>query len=147
MIFDESFYFWRIDYHLPPQKLLLPLSNIRLDEDVLKRFRSRLSSSSSEDLFKTSSRRLHRDEYVRLSLMSSEEVFKTRPVYLSWSYVFKTSSRCFQDVFKTSAGRFQDVFKTSLRPFHGVFKTSSKMSCKDSFKTFSRRTIKLICST
>ena len=41
-------------------------ANIRLDEDVLRR----LSSSSSEDVFKTSSRRLDQDQYVRLSLTS-----------------------------------------------------------------------------
>ena len=118
--------------------LLLPLSNIHLVEDVLKRFRRRLSSSSSEDLFKTSSRRLHRDEYVRLSLMSSEEVFKTRSIYLSWLYVFKTSPRRFQDVFKTSAGRFQDVFKTSSRRLQNVFKTFS-WRVQDVFKDVLQR--------
>ena len=42
---------------------------------------------------------------------SSEDVFKTpwsRPIYSSWSYVFRTSSRRFQDVFKTSSRRFQN---------------------------------------
>ena len=69
-------------------------------------------------------RRLDQDEDVRLSLTSSEDVFKTswwRPIYSSWPYVFKTSSRRFQDVFNTSC---QDVFK---------------MSCKNVFKTSSRR--------
>ena len=47
----------------------------------------------------------------------------SRPIYLSWPYVFKTSSRRFQDVFKTSSRRFQDVFKTSCK---NVFKTSSR---------------------
>ena len=87
-------------------------------------------------------RRLDQDEYVRLRLTSSEDVFKTswsRPIYSSWPYVFKTSSRRFQDVFKTPC---KNVSKTSSRPFEGVFKTS----CKDIFKTFSRRVIKLNCS-
>ena len=120
-------------------------------------------------LQKTSSRRLDQDEYIHLSHSSSEDVFKTswsRPIYSSWLYVFKTSSRRFQDVFKTSSRRFQDVFKTSCknvfktssrrlaktfsRSFQNVFKTSCKnvfkTSFKDVFKTFSRRIIELICS-
>ena len=74
-----------------------------------------LSSSSSEDVWKTFLRRLDQDEYVRLSLTSSEDVFKTswsKPIYSSWPYVFKTSSRRFQHVFKTSC---KSVFKTSSR--------------------------------
>ena len=47
-------------------------------------------------LMKTSSRRLDQDEYVRLSLTSSEDVFKTSSRRLA-----KTSSRHLQDVFKT----------------------------------------------
>ena len=58
-----------------------------------------------------------------------EDVFKTswsRPIYSSWPYVFKTSSRRFQDVFKTSSRRLQDVFKTFSRRLQDVFKTSSR---------------------
>ena len=79
-------------------------ANIRLDEDVLKTSWRHLSSSSLEDVFKTSSRRLDQDEYVCLSLTSSEDVFKTswsRPIYSTWTSckkVFKTSSRRLQDV-------------------------------------------------
>ena len=90
-------------------------ANIRLDEDV---FRLRLR--------KTSSRRLDQDEYVRLSLTSSEDVFKTswsRPIYSSWLYVFKTFSRCFEDVLQKG---LQNMFKTSSRRFEDVFKTSSR---------------------
>ena len=84
-----------------------------------------------------SSRHLDQGEYVRLSLTSSEDAFKTswsRPIYSSWLYVFNTSSRLFQDVFKTSSRRFQDVFKTSCK---NVFKTSSRR-LQDVFKTSSR---------
>ena len=91
-------------------------------------------------------RRLDQDEYVRLSLTSSEDVFKTswsRPIYLSWPYVFITSSRRLQNVFKTSSRRLQEVLKTSSRCLQDIFKTS----WKDIFKTFLRHTIKLICST
>ena len=102
-----------------------------------------------EDVFrlrlqKTSSRRLDQDEYIRLSLTSSEDFFKTswsRPIYSFWPYVFKTSSRRLQDVFKTSSRRLQDVFKTSSRCLQDLFKTS----CKNVFKTFSRRTMRLNC--
>ena len=81
----------------------------------------------------------------------------SRPIYSSWPYVFKTSSkrfattclRRFQEVFKmfcknvykTSSRRLQDVLKTSPRNVQGIFKTS----CKDVFKTFSKRIIKLNC--
>ena len=113
-------------------------ANIRLDEDV---FRLRLR--------KTSSRRLDQDEYVRLSLTSSEDVFKTswsRPIYSSWLYVFKTFSRCFEDVLQKG---LQNMFKTSSRRFEDVFKTSSRRLEKllqDIFKTSSRHIIKLNCS-
>ena len=95
----------------------------------------RLWYSSSEDVFKTSSRRLDQDEFIRLTHTSSEDVFKTpssRPTYSSWSYVFKTSSRRFQDVFKTSC---KNVFKTSSRRLQDVLKTSSR-HLQDVFKTY-----------
>ena len=68
--------------------------------------------------------------------MFSEDVFKKswlRPIYSSWSYVFKTSSRRFPNIFKTSRKnvfktpcktRLQDIFKTSSSRFQDVFKTS-----------------------
>ena len=86
-------------------------ANIRLDEDVLKTSSRLLSSSSSEDVFKTSSRHLQD--------------------------VLKTSSRHLQDVLKTSSRRLQDVFKTSSRTLQGVFKTSSRRF-EDVFKMSSR---------
>ena len=101
----------------------------------------RLLSSCSEDVFKTSWRRLDQDEHIRYNHTSSEDVFKTswsRPINSSCSYVFKTSSRRLQEVlprfFKTSSRRLQevlqkrlqDIFKTSSRRFQDVFKTSSR---------------------
>ena len=68
----------------------------------------RLSSSSSEDVFKT----------------SCQDVFKT-----SCKNVFKTSSRRLQDILKTSSRRLQDVFKTFSRRFA---KTSSRCLAKTS---------------
>ena len=114
--------------------------------------------SSLENVFITSLRRLDQDEYGSLSLTSSEDVFATswsRPIYSSWPYIFKMSSRCFQDIFKTSCinvfktfsrhlqdilhKRLQDIFKTSSRRCGNVFKTSSRRLAK----TSSRRLAKI----
>ena len=111
-----------------PQRLFDKCShnpaNTRLHEDVLKTsfvfvFRRRLQ----DVLIKTN--------MFALALRLQKTSW-SRPIYSSWPYVFKTSSRRLQDVSKTSSTRLQHVFKTS---------------CKDIFKTFSRRTIKLICSS
>ena len=133
----------------------------------------RLLSSSSEDAFKTSSRRPDQGEYIRLTHASSENVFKTssrrldqdqyiRPGHTSsrrLQDVFKTSSRCLQDVLQkrlqdieTSSRRLakmfsrgiqkifkascKNVFKTSPRHLQDVFKTYYQASC--SVNTFSR---------
>ena len=100
-------------------------------------------------------RHLDQDEYVHLIHASSEDNLKTswsRPIYSSWSYVFKTSSRRFQDVLQK---RLQDVFKTSSRR---LAKTSSRhlqdvflrrfqdvvqKRLPDIFKTSSRRLAKM----
>ena len=117
------------------------LASILPYEDILKTSWKRLSSSSSEDVFKTSPRRLDKGEYIHLSHKSSQDVFKTNIFVLAIRLldVFKISSRCFQDVFKapcesiskTSSIRLQDVFKMSSKrirdvlPKHlqGIFKT------------------------
>ena len=78
-----------------------------------------------------SPRRVDKDEYIHLNHRYSEHTFKAswlRPIYSSWSCVFKTSSRRFQEIFKTSSRRLaktscQDVFKTSSRH---LAKTSSR---------------------
>ena len=114
-------------------------ANIRLDEDVLKTsfvfvFRRRfdqgeyvrLSLTSSEDVFKASSRRLGQDQYIPVGHTSSRRL----------QDIFKTSC---QDVFKTFSRRLQDVLEKRLQD---IFKTS----CKDIFKTLSRHIIKLNCS-
>ena len=73
-------------------------ANIRLDEDVLK----------TSFIFAFRGRRLDQDEYIRSSQTSSE----SRPIFLSWPYVFKTSSRPLQDVLPR---RLQDIFSLVLR--------------------------------
>ena len=67
--------------------------------------------------------RLDEDEYILINHRSSKDVFKTswsRPIYSSCPYVFKTSSRHFQDVLPK---RLQDVFKTCRKC---VLKTFSR---------------------
>ena len=64
-------------------------TNIRLDEDVL---------------IKTN--------MFALALRLQKTSW-SRPIYLSWPYVFKTSSRRLQDVFRTSSRHLHDVLKTS----------------------------------
>ena len=68
-------------------------------------------------------------------LTRSHKTSWSRPVYLSWSYVFKTSSIRFQDGFKTSSRRLrvQDVLKTYYQvklflvtEFQDIFESYSK---------------------
>ena len=99
--------------------------NIGLDEDVSKTSWWHLFSSSSEEVLKTSSRRLDQDKYIRLSHSPSEDVlFKTNMLALliRLQYVFKTYG------FKTYSRRLQDVL-----PRH-LFKTSSKRLAKTSWR-------------
>ena len=101
----------------------------------MKTYWRRLEDVFRLHLQKTYSRRLDQDEYVRLTHTSSEDALRTswsRAINSSWSYVFKTFSRCLQDIFKTSSGHLQDIlqkllqdiFKTSSRRFENPFKTS-----------------------
>ena len=118
-----------------------------------------------EDVFclrlqKTSSRRLDQDEYVRLSLTSSKDVFKTSSRRLGQDQYIRlgyTSSRRLQDVFKTSSRRLQDVFKTSSRRLakmssrrfqdvsssYTVLVNKFSRCLQDVFTTFLRRTAKI----
>ena len=129
-------------------------ANIRLDEDVLKTsfvfvFRTRLDQDEythltlmiSEDVFKTSTRRLDQDQYIRLGYTSSrrlQNVFRTSSRRLA-----KTSSRHLQDVSETFSRRVQDIFKTSSRYLAKTFsrhlQNVFKTSCKNVLKTCSRR--------
>ena len=105
-------------------------ANIRLDKDILKTSWRRLLSLTSEDVFKTSSRRLNQDQYFRLrhtSWRRLQDVFKTSSRRLAKTSsrllaktsskrlqgvcknVVKTSSRCLQDVLKASSRHFQDI--------------------------------------
>ena len=100
-------------------------ANIRLDEDVFKTsfvfvFRRRL-----QDV-------LIKSNMFALALRLQKTSW-SRPIYSSWPYVFKTSSRRFQDVLQK---RLQDIFKTSSRRFEDVFKTSSRRLAKISSRRF-----------
>ena len=128
-----------------PKNLWIHPGNIRLDEDVLNTsWRRLLSSTSGDVLIKTN---------IFALVIRLQKTSWSRPIYSSWPYVFKTSSRRPKDIFKTSC---QDVFKTSAktssRHLQDVLKTSSrglqdilKTSCKDAFKIFWRRIIRLNC--
>ena len=107
--------------------------NIRLDEDVLKTSFVFIFRRHLQDV----SRRLDQDKYIRHS-HTSLDVW-SRSIYLSLPYVFKTSSRRFQDVFKTSS---RCLAKTSLRRLQNALKTSCKnvfkKSSEDVFKSSAR---------
>ena len=75
---------------------------------VLKKTSCRgLSSSSSEDVFKTSSSRRIYSPYSYVFRRSLQDVLPRR-----LQEVLKRFAKCLQDVFKTSSGHFQEVFKT-----------------------------------
>ena len=108
----------------------------------------RLWSSSTEDVLiktnifallirlqKTSSRRLHQDQHIRLGHTSSRR----------FQDVFKTFSRHLQDIFKMFWKRLQDVFKTFRKRLQDVFKTYYQVKLflvtqfQDVFETYSKR--------
>ena len=130
-----------IDIRTMPLTTFYP-ANIRLDEVVLK--------TSFVFVFR---RRLDQDEYVRLSLTSSEDVFKTSSRHLSQDQYIRldhTSSRRLQDVFKTSSRRLAKISSRRLhdvlqKRLQDIFKTSWRR-LEDIFKTLSGRIIKLKCS-
>ena len=103
-------------------------ANIRLDEDVLKTsfvfvFRRRLQ----DVLIKTN---------IFALALRLEKTSWSRPIYSSWLYVFKTSSR---RLAKTSSRHLQDVFKTSSRRLQDVLKNVCKTSSRRLAKISSRR--------
>ena len=110
-VFQDIFKMWR------------EISSLRRLEDVMEDHKL-LLWRRVEDVFKTN---VCWDK-------SSEDVFKTswsRPIYSSSSYVFKTSSRRFQDFFKTSSRRLAITSSRRLQNFY-------KMFCKNIFKTSSK---------
>ena len=89
----------------------------------------RLSSSFSEDVFKTSSRSLDQDQYIRLGHTSSRRLQDVLP-------------RCLQNVFKKFSRHLQDFLQRFLQD---AFKTYHQVilflltSFQDAFKTYSQR--------
>ena len=86
-------------------RLLLYPANIRLDEEVLKTSWKGVSSSSSEDVFKRSSRQLDQEEYIHLCHTFSEDILLNTNIFA----LVITSSRRLQDVLPR---HLQNVFKT-----------------------------------
>ena len=74
-----------------------------------------------EDVLKTSFVFIKTNLFALASRL--HKTFWSRPIYSSWPYAFKTSSRRFQDVFKTSC---KNVFKTSSRRLQDVLETFSR---------------------
>ena len=68
----------------------------------------------------------------------------SRPIYSSWPYVFKTFSRRLQDVLPRHLP-CKNVFKTSSRRLQKRLPDIFKTACKDAFKMFWRRIIRLDC--
>ena len=100
-----------------------------------------MSSRRLQDVFKTSSVRLHQGKCLLgpSKHSSSEDVFINTNMFALASCHQRTSSRRLQDVLVKSnifvlAIHLQDVFKTSCK---NVFKTSSR-HLQDVFKTPSR---------
>ena len=113
--------------NFPANIRLQKTSSGRLDQDEYVC----LSLTSSEDVFKTSSRRLGQDQYIRLGHTSSRRLQDVLSRRLQ--DVLKTSSR---RLAKTYSRRFEDVFKTSSRYLQDVFKTSSRRLAKISSRLF-----------
>ena len=76
-------------------------------------------------LMKTTSRRLDQDEYIHLSHTSSEDVFKTSSRRLP-----EVLQKRLQDIFKMSSKRFEDVFKMSWKDIFKTFsRRIIKLNC------------------
>ena len=89
-------------------------------------------SKKTSILYKKMDPTVTRIKHSPANIRLDEDVFKTswsRPIYSSWSYVFKTSLRRFQDVFKTS---FPDILKTSSKRLQDAL----KKYLQDVFKTY-----------
>ena len=108
-------------------------------------------------LQKTSSRRLSKDQYIRLGHTSSkrlqdvfprclQDVFQTKTSF-SCKKIFKTSSRHLREIFEKSSRR---PAKMSSRRFRDVSSSYSVLVIKfsrclqDAFTTFLRRTAKTV---
>ena len=109
----------------------------------------RLLSSSSENVFKTSSRWLDQEEYIRLSHSSSEVVLVKTNIFVLAICFQEFLLRCLPDVLKTSSRHLQDVLERCLQD---VFKTYYKVklflltSLRVVFDMFLRHTVKTVIS-
>ena len=117
-------------------------ANICLDKDVLMASWRCLSSSSSEDVFKMSSRRLYQDEYIRQTFSRRLQDALPRHLQNVFKRLQDVLQKRLQGIFKTFSRHLQDIFKRSSRRLEDVCKTP----CKDLFKTFWKRIININCS-
>ena len=109
----------------------------------------RLLSLSSEEVFKTFSRRLDQDEYIRLIHTSWEDVLIKNKIFVLVIRL-QAFSRQLQDIFKTTSRHVQDILLRHLQDvlqicLQDVFKTHHQVKLflltplKDVFETYSRR--------
>ena len=108
-----------------PSKDVFKTSLRRLDQDEYIRLKSYVFRRSLQDvLIKTNIfiLAIHLEDIFKTSLRCLTKTFSRRfPIVFKTSCkrVFKTSSRCLQDVSKTSSRRLQDIFKTFSRVSSG----------------------------
>ena len=105
-----------------------------------------LSSSSSEDVFKTSwSRRMY-SPYSYVFRWGLQDVFIKTKIFLLVIRLQDVLRKRLEGNFKAFSTHLQDIFKTSPKLLQDVLQKrlpdNFKTSCKDVFKAFSRRIIK-----
>ena len=107
-----------------------------------------LTSSSSQDVFKTSWSRRTYSPYLYVFRRRLQDVLIKTNIFvlvIRLQDVFKTFSRRPQDIFKTSSRCFENVFKTSSRHLQDVFKTYYQVKLflvtqfQDVFEMYSKR--------
>ena len=117
-----------------------------------------LMKTSGRSLSSSSSRLLGQDQYIFISVIYLQDIFKTFSRHLQdvlqkyFRDIFKTSRRhledvlqkCFQDMSRTTSRRFEDVFKTSSRKTYHQVKLFLLTRRRDVFNTFLRHAAKTV---
>ena len=114
------------------------ISSLNKNINNIKVFPDYLSVSYDHVGFFSANIRLDEDVF----LLHLQKTSRSRPIYSSWPYVFKTFSRCLQDVLQKL---LQDIFKKSSRCLEKHLQDVLKTSSRRLAKIFSRRIMKLNC--
>ena len=134
--------------------LKLDSAKMWLDEGFLKESWGRLSSSSWEDLFKTSSRHFGQHQYIFVFVIRLQDIFKKFSRRLQDVFqkrlqdIFKTPCKIrLQDILKTTSRHFQDLLQRCLqdlfKSYHQV-KLFLIARLRDVINTFLRCTAKTV---